>query len=109
MTFAIAIVFARVLAGIIVVVALSLASRHIVLNWKMRGKEYLVVFLVSVALDQLFTSFFLMDAIASGNPLNITWRTTVFLVFQIAAALSGGAFCAFLLGLVGSGRTDTRE
>lgn len=108
MTFALAIVFARILAGIVVVVALALATRHIMLAWKMRGKEYLVVFLVSVALDQLFTSYFLMEAVSSGNPVTITWRATVFLVFQIAAALSGGAFCAFLLGILGT-REDKQD
>lgn len=102
MTFALAIVFARILSGIIVVVAIALATRHIMLKWEMRGKEYLAVFLVSVALDQFFTSYFLMEALADGRATMITWRATLFLGFQIVAAISGGFFCAFLLGIIGT-------
>lgn len=101
MTIGVFIVLARVVFGFIAVAALALATRHILLNWTMRGKQYLAVFLSCVALDYGFTSYFLLENIISQAPITITFRTVVFLGLQIAAAISGGAFCAFLLGILG--------
>jgi hypothetical protein len=97
-------VVVRLLVGMIAFVALILASRHIIVRWNMRGKEYLVVFLVAVAVDNLFTSVLALEVVSGLRPVTVTWRTLALLLPQMAIALSGAAFCAFLLGLIGYGR-----
>ena len=92
----------RLAFGIVAIVALLLAVRHITMRWQMRGRGYLTVFLIAVALDNLFTGVLIVMRLSTPTPIVITWQTFALLMPQIAVTLTAMAFCGLLLGIIGS-------